>query len=62
MDTFGWCDGFVKVIYSGSEVCTDVVENSGSPEWMEELILPVMTPTMVDMIEISLYDDDAGSR
>jgi hypothetical protein len=27
-------------------------------EWKEELMLPVMTPTMADAIEISLFDDD----
>ena len=58
LDTLGWCDGFVRVIYSGAEIASEVVPGRKDPEWKEELMLPVMTPTMADAIDISLFDDD----
>jgi hypothetical protein len=31
MDVLGWCDGFLKVIYSGSEIATEIFPNCAAP-------------------------------
>ena len=31
MDTFGWCDGFIKMIYSGAQIQTEVFGNNAAP-------------------------------
>jgi hypothetical protein len=57
MDMFGWCDGLIKMKF-GAEIKSEVAPSSADPEFLEELQLPVMTPSMSDAIEVSLWDDD----
>lgn len=39
MDTFGWCDGFIKINYCGAENQTEVGANSAKPDWLEVFTL-----------------------
>eukprot|EP00656_Telonema_subtile_P051134 TRINITY_DN6814_c0_g1_i3.p1 TRINITY_DN6814_c0_g1~~TRINITY_DN6814_c0_g1_i3.p1 ORF type:complete len:910 (-),score=293.62 TRINITY_DN6814_c0_g1_i3:1309-4038(-) len=61
VDTWGTCDGYIKVLFGGIVQRTETVENSLNPEWRVELRMPVAVPTMSDSIEISLYDQDFGA-
>eukprot|EP00658_Telonema_sp_P-2_P049896 TRINITY_DN3797_c0_g1_i2.p1 TRINITY_DN3797_c0_g1~~TRINITY_DN3797_c0_g1_i2.p1 ORF type:complete len:847 (-),score=240.58 TRINITY_DN3797_c0_g1_i2:167-2707(-) len=60
MDAIGHCDGFIKMTFGGVDVTTEVQNGQKDPTFLEELQLPVMTPSMSDGVEISLWDDDMG--
>ena len=58
----GGIDGFAKVQFAGLVAKTKWVSAKGnnnlSLEWVYELWIPVLVPTMNDMIEISIWDYD----
>jgi len=61
VDTWGTCDGYINVNFNAITQRTPTVEDTLNPEWKIELRMPVPVPTMSDMIEIALYDEDMGA-
>jgi Ca2+-dependent lipid-binding protein len=41
MDTFGTCDAYVQVKFSGNpEIKTEIIKNTFTPVWNEQLNIP----------------------
>eukprot|EP00033_Pygsuia_biforma_P002484 GCRY01002754.1.p1 GENE.GCRY01002754.1~~GCRY01002754.1.p1 ORF type:complete len:1277 (-),score=458.89 GCRY01002754.1:265-4095(-) len=61
MDRMGKCDGYVQAKFAGQSINTKWIKKSYDPVWNEELRIPVLTPTMSNVIEVSLWDHDKAS-
>jgi len=61
MDTFGKADPFVEVRYGTNKNKTSIVKNNLSPDWYEELHIPVILPSVADNVVVKLFDFDAGA-
>jgi len=60
MDVWGSSDGFISVEFSGTKMRTATVKDTLTPDWKEQLRLPVGVPTMSDAIRLELFDEDWG--
>jgi Ca2+-dependent lipid-binding protein len=59
----GKCDGYVVAKYGGNpEIKTEVVKNTYNPTWLEKLLIPVTTPTLTDLVKLTVKDWDAVSK
>lgn len=55
-----YCDPYVKVSFSGVNRKTKVESNTYFPEWMQELHLPALLPSMCDNLMLQIMDSDLG--
>ena len=60
MDVMGSCDGFVKAKFGVSSARTKTVKDNQNPTFNQTLILPIILPAVSDILELSIWDDDAG--
>jgi len=60
MDVLGSCDGFVKAKFGVSSARTKTVKDNQNPTFNQTLILPIILPAVSDILELSIWDDDAG--
>lgn len=61
MDAIGSCDPFVEVRYGNNTNKTSVLKKVQSPEWYEELQLPVVLPSVADNVVVKVFDFDVGT-
>ena len=55
MDQFGIADPFIEVTFANITLKTNV-KKGRTPEWNQELIIPVQTPSMSNLIRVELFD------
>jgi Ca2+-dependent lipid-binding protein len=54
----GKCDGYVIVKFEGADLKTEVKKNTYTPDWLEKMSIPVVLPTMADVITLQVNDWD----
>eukprot|EP00051_Salpingoeca_urceolata_P011456 m.141941 g.141941 ORF g.141941 m.141941 type:complete len:2152 (+) comp17129_c0_seq1:436-6891(+) len=54
------CDPYVEVSFAGKKVKSSVVANSFTPQWLQELHLPISVPSMCSGIKLQVKDSDGG--
>ena len=60
MDAVGSCDCYVKAKFGVSTARTKTVKDNQNPTFNQTLSLPVVLPAVSDILEISIWDDDAA--
>jgi hypothetical protein len=56
MDAIGTVDPLVEVKFGTAVRRTSTIKNNYNPEWLEELQLPVILPTVADNVLVKLFD------
>jgi hypothetical protein len=61
MDAMGSCDCYVKAKFGVSTARTKTVKDNQNPTFNQTLILPVVLPAVSDILELSIWDEDAAA-
>ncbi|KAL0221929.1 hypothetical protein RCL1_001783 [Eukaryota sp. TZLM3-RCL] len=56
LDKIGTCDGYCKISFASLSANSSVIQNNLHPTWNELISVPVITPTMSDVISLKFYN------